>query len=212
MGGAECVAKDQGGASGGTAGGAASGREAGHDVAHDAAHEQLVAMGFARASVATALRACAGQRDDALQVLLSDGGVRMLAGPPATAAPPAPPASSWSEPARRVAPPAAAARDARVQRAAHQLLAQLPHAAETLATLRRLLGNVLRQPDEPKFRRIRRANKVIQRTIGAHPAAQELLAAIGFKGDDGELRLERPDLGLLWLAREALLIHVGGDA
>ena len=170
-------------------------------------------MGFEARSVDGALCACGGHREDALCMLLADTGAAAVA-ETAADAPPAPltPEHGVAAASAAAAPAAstAGARDARVQRAAAQLLA-VPSAAETVATLRTLVGNVLEHPEEAKYRRVRRSNKRVQRTIGAQPAALDLLAAIGFRSadsgagtSDDELTLVRPDLGLLWLAREAL--------
>ena len=184
-------------------------------MAAPSAREQLLAMGFEARSVDGALRASGGHREDALCMLLADTGAAAAVAETAAAVPPAPLAlpEHGVAAASAVAAPAASvagARDARVQRAAAQLLA-VPSAAETVTTLRTLVGNVLEHPEEAKYRRVRRGNKRVQRTIGAQPAALDLLAAIGFRSagsgagtSDDELTLVRPDLGLLWLAREAL--------
>ena len=77
---------------------------------------------------------------------------------------------------------------------------------EALATVRLVVQNVMQNPDEQKFRRLKRSNKRFARSIGRTPPALEILEAVGFKSSQSidELRLDSVDVGLFWLARELL--------
>ena len=64
-------------------------------------------------------------------------------------------------------------------------------------------------PGEAKYKRVRLSNPKFQRSVGRHPAALELLRAIGFEErttPEGEavMELGRDDVGLLWLGKSAL--------
>ena len=99
----------------------------------------------------------------------------------------------------------------KVRRAAERLRTLSPaddrqRAAETLLT-------ILDNSADPKFRRIRLANKKFLRTAGKFPAALDLLAAVGFERQssasdetsaDDALLLTRLDPDLLALARHEL--------
>ena len=53
--------------------------------------------------------------------------------------------------------------------------------------LRRLLGNVLAHPDEPKYRRVRLSNPKLSAVLAPSPAALRVLRLGGFTAvDDGE--------------------------
>ncbi|XVF21063.1 hypothetical protein REPUB_Repub12eG0058200 [Reevesia pubescens] len=82
-----------------------------------------------------------------------------------------------------------------------------------LQTLFKIIRNVIEHPTEMKFRRLRKANPIIQRNIANYKAAMEILLLIGFSEDDildeiGKaetyLVLKRNDPGLLWLAKSSL--------
>jgi len=66
-----------------------------------------------------------------------------------------------------------------------------------------IVGNVLKAPDDVRFRTIRRSNKLFARTVGAESAALELLDALGFAACGDELRVASPDMALFWMAQEA---------
>lgn len=80
---------------------------------------------------------------------------------------------------------------------------------EALRTLHRLLANVLGQPGEARFQRVRLANPAFARAAGRFPAALAILEAAGWArtAGDGEgetMVLRRNDPGLLWLVASAL--------
>ncbi|XP_022771728.1 uncharacterized protein LOC111314541 [Durio zibethinus] len=86
-------------------------------------------------------------------------------------------------------------------------------AAIVLQTLFKIIRNVIEHPDEMKFRRLRKANPIIQRNIANYKAAMEILLLIGFSEDvildemgkaETYLVLKRNDPGLLWLAKSSL--------
>lgn len=80
------------------------------------------------------------------------------------------------------------------------------------------LQNALSQPQEQKFRRLRRDNTAFQNRAGRFPAALQLLHLAGFNTTDqqqqqqqsasvasgGVLALQRDDPGLLWLVLSAI--------
>ncbi|KAM7267634.1 hypothetical protein ACFE04_009800 [Oxalis oulophora] len=77
-----------------------------------------------------------------------------------------------------------------------------------LQTLFKIISNVISRPNDVKFKRLRKANPTIQRTILNYKAAMEILVLVGFNEDmvDAEsyLVLKRNDPGLLWLAKSSL--------
>jgi len=101
-------------------------------------------------------------------------------------------------------------REARLQRAVNDLKSTTPPSAEAkgeaVVALQEVASRVLAEPQESKYRKLRRGNKRFARTIGASPSAMEWLQAVGFKeGDENDLILPPgADLGLLWLGRELL--------
>jgi len=100
-------------------------------------------------------------------------------------------------------------REATVRRHAEALAAASGVAAAGAASVvATVAGNLLAHPGEPKYRRLRRANKRFAATAGASQDALAILAALGFAGgDDEDLALPgslAPDPGLLWLAKELL--------
>lgn len=104
---------------------------------------------------------------------------------------------------------------ARLQKAIEMLQSEVnpSEAATVLQTLFKIIRNVIEHPSEMKFKRIRKANPVIQRNVANYKAAMEILFLIGFNEDvvsDGlgkaetYLVLKRNDPGLLWLAKSSL--------
>lgn len=85
-------------------------------------------------------------------------------------------------------------------------------AAQCVATLRTLIGNILQNPDTARFRRVRLANTRFHQHVGQHAPGLRLLELSGFSrdADQGELVYRRNDLGLLWLARDVLDSSSGG--
>lgn len=105
---------------------------------------------------------------------------------------------------RALAAHAAEARRATHRRSTEDAVASAARSlpADALATLRRILRN-LETSDDPKFQRLRLANEKFHQTCGRHPAALDLLAAVGFeKQDDDALVLGhgKRDPALLRLA------------
>ncbi|CAL5095857.1 unnamed protein product [Urochloa decumbens] len=74
-------------------------------------------------------------------------------------------------------------------RAAAYLAADPPPPAAAVEVLKRLMGNLLRDPRSDKFRRVRLGNPRIKEAIADREGGVELLEAVGFRvGDeDGEL-------------------------
>ncbi|MFS7999348.1 putative WLM domain, PUB domain, Ubiquitin-like domain superfamily, PUB-like domain superfamily [Helianthus anomalus] len=86
-------------------------------------------------------------------------------------------------------------------------------AATVFQTLVKIVKNVIEHPDETKFKKLRKANPVIQKNIASHNGAMEILLLIGFCEDvvqdeigraEAYLVLKRNDPGLLWLAKSSL--------
>ncbi|KAK4343538.1 hypothetical protein RND71_036632 [Anisodus tanguticus] len=80
-------------------------------------------------------------------------------------------------------------------------------------TILKIIRNAIEHPDEVKFRKLRKANPLIQRDVVSYPAAMEILSVIGFSEDavmdntgrtETYLVLKRNDPGLLWLAKSSL--------
>ena len=62
-------------------------------------------------------------------------------------------------------------------------------------------------PQVDKYKRVRLNNAKFHRHVGRHPAAMELLDALGFvriQGEEEVLELKRNDPGLLWLGRSSI--------
>ena len=55
-----------------------------------------------------------------------------------------------------------------------------------LELLKTYLSNIIAEPTNVKFRRIRRTNKAFQNRVAPYPPAEELLRSVGFTGVDGE--------------------------
>ncbi|KAL8506848.1 hypothetical protein ACS0TY_017662 [Phlomoides rotata] len=82
-----------------------------------------------------------------------------------------------------------------------------------LQTLIKIIGNVIEHPDDMKFKKLRKANPMIQRNLIAFKAAVDILTLVGFCEDvsvdelgkaEVFLVLKRNDPGLLWLAKSSL--------
>ncbi|OIS97187.1 PREDICTED: uncharacterized protein LOC109234488 isoform X1 [Nicotiana attenuata] len=86
-------------------------------------------------------------------------------------------------------------------------------ASRVVQTIVKIIRNVIEHPDEVKFRKLRKANPLIQRDVVSYPAAMDILSVIGFSEDavidntgrmETYLVLKRNDPGLLWLAKSSL--------
>nr|XP_027190362.1 uncharacterized protein LOC101491364 isoform X6 [Cicer arietinum] len=85
--------------------------------------------------------------------------------------------------------------------------------ASILQTLLKIIRNAIEHPEMEKYKRLRKANPVIERNILNNKAALEILSLVGFREDiifdnlgkaDAYLVLKRNDPGLLWLAKSTL--------
>lgn len=103
----------------------------------------------------------------------------------------------------------------RLQKALETLRAEVnpTEATASLQTLFKIIRNVIEHPNEMKFKRLRKANPIIQKNIAYHKAAMEILQLAGFVEEvinDGTgnaesyLVLKRNDPGLLWLVKSFL--------
>uniref|UniRef100_A0A7C8YT53 WLM domain-containing protein n=1 Tax=Opuntia streptacantha TaxID=393608 RepID=A0A7C8YT53_OPUST len=88
---------------------------------------------------------------------------------------------------------------------------------EVLETLFKIIRNASQNPNEMKYKKLRKANPVFQRTIASYKAAMEVLHLIGFNDDvftdetgksETYLVLKRNDPGLLWLAKSTLEVYI----
>jgi len=71
-------------------------------------------------------------------------------------------------------------------RAAAYLTADPPPLVAAVEVLKRLLGNLLREPGSDKFRRVRLGNPRIKEAVADREGGMELLEAVGFRvGDEG---------------------------
>ncbi|XP_059276943.1 uncharacterized protein LOC132031098 isoform X1 [Lycium ferocissimum] len=86
-------------------------------------------------------------------------------------------------------------------------------ASRVMQTILKIIRNAIEHPDEVKFRKLRKANPLIQRDVVSYPAAMEILSVIGFSEDsvsdntgrtETYLVIKRNDPGLLWLAKSSL--------
>ncbi|XP_022632518.1 uncharacterized protein LOC106779980 isoform X4 [Vigna radiata var. radiata] len=86
-------------------------------------------------------------------------------------------------------------------------------ATSILHTLLKIIRNVIEHPLVEKYKRLRKANPIIERNILNNKAALEILFLVGFSEDvmfdnlgkeDAYLVLKRNDPGLLWLAKSTL--------
>lgn len=103
----------------------------------------------------------------------------------------------------------------RLQRAIEMLRVEVTpmEAAAVLQTLFKIIRNVIEHPNEMKYRKLRKANPIIERNIANYKAAMEILTLIGFNEDvvsdeigkaEAYIVLKRNDPGLLWLAKSSL--------
>ncbi|MED6170886.1 hypothetical protein PIB30_035464 [Stylosanthes scabra] len=85
--------------------------------------------------------------------------------------------------------------------------------ASTVQTLLKIVSYVIEHPEEMKYKRLRKANPVIERNIIGNKAALEFLFLVGFSDDvimdnlgkaEAYLVLKRNDPALLWLAKYTL--------
>ncbi|CAA6661567.1 unnamed protein product [Spirodela intermedia] len=108
----------------------------------------------------------------------------------------------------------AAAMCRRLQKAFEALRSEAPpsEAVSSLDTLLKIIRNVIDHPEEAKFRRLRKANPLIQRHVASYQAAMEILAVVGFCEDvvaeEAFIVLKRNDPGLLWLAKSTLEVRL----
>ncbi|XP_050381147.1 uncharacterized protein LOC126798275 [Argentina anserina] len=102
----------------------------------------------------------------------------------------------------------------RMQKTIEMLQAEVnpTQAVAVLQTLFKIIRNVLEHPGESKYRRLRKANPMIQKNVANYKAAMEFLFLIGFNENvvdeigraETYLVLKRDDPGLLWLAKSSL--------
>ncbi|XP_016541410.2 uncharacterized protein LOC107842171 isoform X1 [Capsicum annuum] len=103
----------------------------------------------------------------------------------------------------------------RLQKAIGVLRSQVNplEASRVVQTILKIIRNAIEHPDEVNFRKLRKANPLIQRDVVSYPAATEILSVIGFSEDtvvdntgitEAYLVLKRNDPGLLWLAKSSL--------
>ncbi|CAL1381967.1 unnamed protein product [Linum trigynum] len=103
----------------------------------------------------------------------------------------------------------------RIKKAIQSLRAEANpiEATAALQMLSKIIRNIIEHPNEMKFRKLRKANPLIQKNIAAHKAAMEILLVTGFTEDavlddrgnrETYLTLKRNDMGLLWLAKSSL--------
>ncbi|PFH37299.1 PUB domain-containing protein [Besnoitia besnoiti] len=65
-------------------------------------------------------------------------------------------------------------------------------AAQSVATLNKILSNVLQHPGDEKYRRVKLANKRFHEAVGCHPELLKLLFLAGFKRHAGGAGIELP--------------------
>ncbi|KAF7095256.1 hypothetical protein CFC21_097464 [Triticum aestivum] len=90
-------------------------------------------------------------------------------------------------------------------------------AASALQTLFKIIKNVIENPNDIRYRRLRKTNPHFQRSVANYKAAMEVLELIGFCEDvvsdeigraETYLVLKRNDPGLLWLAKSSLEVSM----
>lgn len=79
-------------------------------------------------------------------------------------------------------------------------------AAHVYKTLGKVLGNIVKNPDEPKFRSLKKDNKIVSETLGKSKCAINLLLQVGFK-DVGSMYQCPPSADLTDLMMAAELIE-----
>ena len=90
--------------------------------------------------------------------------------------------------------------------------------SQCLETLRKIAGNIVLHPSDPKYRKLKRTNKMYLSKVGLYPGGAALMQLLGFGGEavDGEACLvmpaERlPDAGVLRAIEEYLTNDVRGS-
>ncbi|KAE8808282.1 hypothetical protein D1007_15469 [Hordeum vulgare] len=107
----------------------------------------------------------------------------------------------------------------RLQKAIEMLRSQATpsEAASALQTLFKIIKNVIENPNDIRYRRLRKTNPHFQRSVVNYKAAMEVLELIGFCEDvvsdeigraETYLVLKRNDPGLLWLAKSSLEVSM----
>jgi len=107
----------------------------------------------------------------------------------------------------------------RLQKAINMLQSQAApsEAASVLQTLLKIIKNVIENPNDTRYRRLRKANPHFQISVANYKAAMEVLELIGFCEDvvsdeigraETYLVLKRNDPGLLWLAKSSLEVSM----
>jgi len=100
--------------------------------------------------------------------------------PPSSSSPPPAAVAAGPAPLAAIAPlPPTQTQIARIRSSAALVLSQ-PQAASSLEVLTRLLGNLLANPRDPKYRQVRLGNKRIAAAVADAPGGLELLVACGF--------------------------------
>lgn len=93
-------------------------------------------------------------------------------------------------------------------------------ATNVLQMLLKIVRNIIEQPNEMKFKRLRKGNPAIKRKILNFAAAVEILSVVGFgeeivsEGTGAQepyLVLKRNDPGLLWIAKSMIESHTTGS-
>uniref|UniRef100_A0A1J3GLT6 WLM domain-containing protein n=1 Tax=Noccaea caerulescens TaxID=107243 RepID=A0A1J3GLT6_NOCCA len=93
-------------------------------------------------------------------------------------------------------------------------------ATDVLQMLLKIVRNIIEQPNEMKFKRLRKGNPAIKRKILNFAAAVEILSVVGFVEEmvwentgaqEPYLVLKRNDPGLLWIAKSMIESHITGS-
>mmetsp|Transcript_28966 Transcript_28966/g.55463 ORF Transcript_28966/g.55463 Transcript_28966/m.55463 type:complete len:781 (+) Transcript_28966:105-2447(+) len=104
------------------------------------------------------------------------------------------------------------------EKKAEQGMQRLVAAADTadalvaLRTIHQILQNVMKHPNEEKYRRLRWANATVSNRVRRFPGAVDILKAAGFQDDEGAdpgLRFARNDVALLWLVSHTVQTGLG---
>lgn len=66
-----------------------------------------------------------------------------------------------------------------------------------LNTIKVIIGNIVKNPDEEKFRKVKMTNPNVQERVGKIPFALKLLSVLGFKEEGEFYNLSSPDTDLL---------------
>uniref|UniRef100_A0ACD6AIC3 Uncharacterized protein n=1 Tax=Avena sativa TaxID=4498 RepID=A0ACD6AIC3_AVESA len=108
----------------------------------------------------------------------------------------------------------------RLQKAIEMLRSQATpsEAASVLQTLFKIIKNVIENPNDIRYKRLRKSNPHFQRSVANYKAAMEVLELIGFCEDvvsdeigraETYLVLKRNDPGLLWIVKSSLEVSMG---